>query len=43
MLPLIIGAAKHQTILHPDTAPGKMQSGINKLSRKIADLTGGAQ
>ena len=38
MLPLIIRASQHQGILHPDTAPGKVESCVNKGSAEIQPL-----
>nr|DAK40850.1 MAG TPA: hypothetical protein [Caudoviricetes sp.] len=35
MLPLIITAAQHQAVLHPDAAPGKMESRVHKCTAEV--------
>ena len=38
MLPLVVAAAQHQGILHPDTHPGQMQAGIDECPTEVQPL-----
>ncbi len=38
MLPLVVAAAQHQGVLHPDTHPGQMQASIDERPAEIEAL-----
>ena len=38
MLPLIVAAAQHQGVLHPDTHPGQVQAGVDECPAEIEPL-----
>ena len=38
VLPLIIRASQHQGVLHPDTASGKVEPGVDKRPAEVQSL-----